>query len=318
MAPPAKPRTRNVRLIGACCVGVAALLGSAAALMTLRTSGAGASQPVAVGRTMPSELGATASPKANGIQAPTAAHTTALVEKAQTTPEATQEADPKAATADLDADVDADAPGAKAAPAPSNAAAPSNASGAGQRSAPGCDELMKAHRSPPKKSELDYEYLHQLRTARRELVRGNLDAAHAAFCRATLDPGADVNVWTEFAQLLVLRRDGVAAVPWAERALAVEPKNVRARGLLGDALMLAGRTEDARRAWLLAVNETEADAAAIDRLVKRNLGEAQRALKSSDPARAERFFRRVLAFDEQNAKALEGLAAVQAQLGTSI
>lgn len=183
----------------------------------------------------------------------------------------------------------------------------------GQSGAAACERLMTAHRSPRKTSPIQYEYLHQLHTARRELIRGNVDAAHAAFCRATLDPGADINVWVEFAQLLVLRGDGAAALPWLDKALALEPKNPRARGLLGDALLLAGRTEDARSAFLAAAKRGTGEAA-VERLVRQSLAEAEGAMKKHDLPRAERFFRRVLAFDAENARAKEQIAAIERAL----
>lgn len=296
---PTAGRARSRQILVACSLAGAGALGVAVALFSTQAV-----------KTAPREAPALepAAPRAAVGEAPTAKAEPPKTE----TPKS--EAGPERAVA-------APAPLAAENGAPAEAVEPTKLGGPEQaapelsgHSAPGCEQLMAAHRAPRKANPLQYDYVHHLHTARKELIRGKLESAHAAFCRATLDPGADVNVFVEFAQLLVMRRDGAAALPWVEKALAVEPKNPRARGLLGDALLLAGRTDEARSAFLAAANRGT-DEAAIERLVRQSLAEGDGAKKASDLPRAERFFRRVLAFDPENAQARERLSAVSQAMG---
>jgi tetratricopeptide (TPR) repeat protein len=177
-------------------------------------------------------------------------------------------------------------------------------------------ELIAAHAAPHYKVQpFDYIYLLELKTARRELVRGNLELAHAALCRALRDPAADSNVWFDLANVLLLRRDGAAAVPWFTKVLELDPKDRRVRAVLGDALLQAGRIEEARAAWLQAAGFQSQDAAAIVKLAAGYFAMAEQNAKRSDLPTAERLYRRAIVLDPNHARARGRLADVLEKLG---
>ena len=89
----------------------------------------------------------------------------------------------------------------------------------------------------------------------------------------------------------------------------------RALGALGDALVRTGNVTEARKAWLAAERMPEPSESALDRMVRRDMEQAQRALKERNFVRAERLFRRVLAFAPEQAVASGGLAACLRKLG---
>jgi tetratricopeptide (TPR) repeat protein len=157
--------------------------------------------------------------------------------------------------------------------------------------------------------------LQQSRLANRELVRGNVDAAQKAFCNAALWDGTNINTLLNLAQFLVIRRDGAMAAQWVERALKLDPDNSRGLGLLGDALVRVGKIKEAREAWLAAERTPELDADGLSLMVRRDMEEAQRTLKLRDFARAERLFRRVVAFDPEHAAATAAVAGCLLKLG---
>lgn len=167
--------------------------------------------------------------------------------------------------------------------------------------APTCEELLV--NADSKRLFVDKE----LKAARRELVRGNLDAAQAASCKlarwATNNPG----FMLDLAQLLLLRRDGKAASEWAVRALEIEPLNARGLGILADALARVGKTEEARKALFDAARRPETDGT-LRALTQQNLLHAQAALANREYPLAERLFRRVLVFNPQHAAASAGIA----------
>jgi Flp pilus assembly protein TadD len=146
-------------------------------------------------------------------------------------------------------------------------------------------------------------------------VRGNWDASQLAFCRAASSKNASAVVFFELSQLLLLRRDAAAAAEWAQRALAIEPTSARTLGLLGDALVRIGKVSEARDAWILAAKLPSSDPKNVQRMTRGDFEEGQRALKQRDLARAERFFRRVLAFEPDHALAQAKLAVTLGRLG---
>lgn len=177
--------------------------------------------------------------------------------------------------------------------------------------APSCEQLLSSATDGPGKSAYDY-----LRAARQLLVRGDLDGSQRAFCQAARGKGQDGNILIELAQLLLLRRDGGSAAEWAQRALSLEPRNARALNILGDAQLRAGNLESGRRALLQAASRAPEDASAARLLVQRDLEEAEHCAKS-DPARAERLLRRIVAFEPQNVLARSKLAAALSRQGFS-
>ncbi len=196
-------------------------------------------------------------------------------------------------------------------PLPASAAAPASAVRDDSVTvAPTCDDLLTDAEPSGKKSAGEH-----LRSARQALVRGDTDASQRGFCQAIRAGAVDASVALELAQLLLLRRDAAAASEWAERALRAEPNSSRALNVLGDALVRVGDRERARAAWLSASHVAASDEVAVGSFVQRSLDAAERSLKERDPARAERFLRRVLAFQPENAAATAKLGATLAKLG---
>lgn len=86
----------------------------------------------------------------------------------------------------------------------------------------------------------------------------------------------------ELAQESLQRKEPEAAVEWLEQALRENPKNVRARMLLGDVAMAAGDARGALRHWLsIETQDASFLPLVADRVVKayRELGEAGQAIE---------------------------------------
>lgn len=213
-------------------------------------------------------------------------------------------------------------------PAPPSPAASVNAllsADGSEATAPTCDTLLV---SIPLDSDHAWGDAH-VRAARKALIRGDVEGSQRAFCQAiranesrTTDKAhaaavaqVDAAVSLELAQLLLLRRDAVAATTWAQRAQQSDPRSARVLGLLGDTLVRSGNLENARKNWLAAVNLSENDRIGIGRMVQRTFDAAVGSLKERDPARAERLLRRVLAFQPANAEARAKLSVALGQLG---
>ena len=178
--------------------------------------------------------------------------------------------------------------------------------------APSCKEILGAgfvERADPEAA------LAETQLANRELVRGNVDASHASFCKAALLDGTKIERWLNLAQMFLIRRDAEKAVETAERALELDPKNARALEILGDARARLGDLQKARRAYLDAERRAEPNEDTRKWLVRRDLDEAERSARSRDFVRAERLFRRVVVFDPEHAEAALGVAACLRKLG---
>jgi tetratricopeptide (TPR) repeat protein len=142
----------------------------------------------------------------------------------------------------------------------------------------------------------------------RALVRGDLDAALAAFCKAALWDGGTLERRLNLANLYLIRRDGEHAVEEAARALELDPKNARALEIRADAWARLGKVVDARRAYLAGAQRFESDEAAAKWFVRRDLDAAERSLKARDYARAEKLFLRVVVFEPEHVVATLGVA----------
>ena len=142
----------------------------------------------------------------------------------------------------------------------------------------------------------------------RALVRGDMDAALASFCKAALWDGGTIERRLNLANLYLLRRDGKQALEAAARALELDPKNRRALEIQADAWARLGKPAEARRAYLAAEQRSESDEHAAMWLVGRDLDAAQRSLKARDYARAEKLFLRVVVFEPEHAVATLGVA----------
>ena len=176
--------------------------------------------------------------------------------------------------------------------------------------APSCDDLLATD-----SVNQNEDWTDSIRVARRALVRGDLDGSQRAFCKAVRAENTDATASFELAQLLLLRRDGAAAVDWARKAAALEGNSTRVLNLLGDALVRSANVNEARKAWLGAAKLDENDASAVARLAQSFLGTAEVSLKERDPARAERLLRRVIALQPEDAQASAKLASALTRLG---
>jgi tetratricopeptide (TPR) repeat protein len=173
------------------------------------------------------------------------------------------------------------------------------------RTVPGCREMLGddfVEKADPNAA------LAETQVGNRELVRGKVDASQAAFCKAALWDSAKVERWLNLAQIFLIRGDGNQAVESSGRALELDPKNARALELQGDAFARLGKLKEARIAYLAAEARPGSDEDALKWLVRRDLDEASRSLKAREFVRAERLFRRVVAFDPAHAAAAIGVA----------
>jgi Flp pilus assembly protein TadD len=144
-----------------------------------------------------------------------------------------------------------------------------------ERRAPTCDDLLANVLNEGEKA------LNHLRVARQALVRGDFDGSQRGFCRAIRAGQADAITASELAQVLILRRDAVAAIPWAQETVRLDPGSPRALTLLGDALIRAGNLEEARRAWLGASKIAEDDHSGIDHMGSASRSPTSRSVSAS-------------------------------------
>jgi Flp pilus assembly protein TadD len=151
--------------------------------------------------------------------------------------------------------------------------------------------------------------------AAKALVRGKIDEAQLAYCKAARWDAKNAQAHIDLAQLFLIRKDGAAAAEEARRAVELDPNSARAQSLLGDGLVRVGDHEGAKRAWLLAAGVAPNDDEKLAGLLQRNLHEAEASLKKKDVARAERFFRRAIVLAPESFEASRGLAAALNQLG---
>jgi tetratricopeptide (TPR) repeat protein/DNA-binding response OmpR family regulator len=208
---------------------------------------------------------------------------------------------------------------AQAATAPVQSAEPRSASAkisldeSGTR-APTCEESFGQEKV--KAGEYPGAAYGQVRDANRALVRGDIDAAQSALCKAVLWNQSNPALPLELAQLMLLRRDGAKAVEWAKKGLALDAASARAQGILGDGLARVGDFEGAKGAWLASMRlEPSADPQQFKALSFSSAREARASMKRRDYARAERFFRRAVIMDSDNVPASNGLADALLKLG---
>jgi tetratricopeptide (TPR) repeat protein len=178
--------------------------------------------------------------------------------------------------------------------------------------APSCRELLGkslANRNDPKRAGF------QTVLANRELVRGNVDQAHAAYCLALAWDRANVERHLNLARLYLVRRDFSKAAENARGALALDPESRGALGVAGDAWAGLHETERARTALLQAERKPNPSAADVRLIVRRNLALARRVERLRDFSLAERLYRRVLLLEPAHAGAMTGLAGCLLRLG---
>jgi len=203
---------------------------------------------------------------------------------------------------------------AVAAPAPSALPNPSGAPDESGTSAPSCNDSFGSEKV--KAGEYPGAAYGQVREANRALVRGDINAAQTALCKAVLWNQSNPALPLELAQLFLLRRDGAQAVEWAKKGLVLDAASARGQGILGDGLARVGDYQGAKRAWLVSLRlEPNDDPQQFKALSFSSVHEAQASMKRGDLARAERFFRRGVVMDGDNVAASNGLADSLLKLG---
>src|SRR6478735_8935962 len=181
-------------------------------------------------------------------------------------------------------------------------------------SAPSCEQSFGSEKV--KAGEYPGAAYGQVREANRALVRGDIEAAQTALCKAVLWNQSDPALPLELAQLLLLRRDGAQAVEWAKKGLSLDATSARGQAILGDGLARVGDFDAAKRAWLASMHlDATDDPQQFKALSFSSVREAQASIKRRDYARAERFFRRGVVLDSDNVAASNGLADALLKLG---
>lgn len=232
---------------------------------------------------------------------------------------------PAAASAAIAPAVKTSSPAAKLAPAPAttvppaprptSSAAPVAAKGAdgSGRKAPDCKALFGS--DPPPDGYYPGAAWQEVKAGRSAIVRGDLGAAQASFCRAVRWDKANAEVAMQLAQVLLLHRDGAQAAEWAQKAATLDPASLRAKETLGDALARTGNEEEARAAWIAAARIEPSDQRGVRGLVMREVRAADRALKGRELVVAEKYFRRAALLEPKSWAAMVGLSYVLLELG---
>lgn len=172
--------------------------------------------------------------------------------------------------------------------------------------APTCTKLLV--KEPARHDGLPGAAYRSIQNARRALVRGDIDAAERAYCRAADFDSGSVTAAVELTRVFLLRRDGKAAVAWAERARKRGADDALVHGLLGDGYALANEFDNARKEWLLANGGQPGDAAETAALARKSLVIARQSLAGKAYFRAERYFRRAAVLSTNGASAAVGMA----------
>ena len=179
-------------------------------------------------------------------------------------------------------------------------------------SSPSCRELLGkslAERHDPKRA------LRETRLGNRALVRGNVDEAEAAFCKALFWDRKNIDRHVNLGRLFLVRRDWAKAAEYGQSALALDPESRAALGLVGDAWAALNKAKEARTAWLLAERKPKANPSELRLIVRRNMALAKRVERLQDFSLAERFYRRVLLIEPEHAGAMKGIASCLLQVG---
>jgi len=178
--------------------------------------------------------------------------------------------------------------------------------------APTCQDLLP---QPIQAGDLPGAANEAIRNSNKALVRGDVDEAQRSLCKAVIWDSKSPHPYLDLSQLLLIRRDGAAAVEWARKATALDPLSTRAQALLGDGLVRIGDHAGAKRAWLAASKIQPGETEQIAELFQRSLREAELSLRKRDYLRAERFFRRSVVLDPESLAASRGLALTLFRLG---
>lgn len=155
----------------------------------------------------------------------------------------------------------------------------------------------------------------ETRAANRELLRGNVAAAHAAYCRAFALDHTNVDRHVNLARVLLVRRDWEKAAAFGQSALDIDSKNRGALGAAGDAWAALHETDKARTAWLAVEGKSTASARDVNLFVRRNMALGQRMERLKDFQLAERIYRRVLLFAPEHVEATKGVSRCLSKTG---
>jgi tetratricopeptide (TPR) repeat protein len=178
--------------------------------------------------------------------------------------------------------------------------------------APSCRQLLGSsvvERNAPMAAQ------RETRLANRELVRGNVPEAQAAYCKALMWDRKNVDRHVNLGRLFLVRRDWKQAAEYGKSALALAPNDPRALGVVGDAWAALHKTEEARAAWLKVEGKPNPSASDVRLVVRRNMALAQRVQRLNDFSLAERLYRRVLLFSPEHAGATKGIASCLMKAG---
>ncbi|MEB2312484.1 MAG: hypothetical protein OZ921_16990 [Sorangiineae bacterium] len=170
---------------------------------------------------------------------------------------------------------------------------------------PRCDALLSG---APQRVR-DEAGFRALGDANRALMRGDAPEAVRAFCTAERAEPSRFQAATGLARLALLSHDASAAEGAARRAREAKPDSTEGAMLLGDALALDGRYEDAKKLWL------ETRGASPSRLELDSLAQGKRSLRAGDFGRAERYYFRAIVLDPGDADAAVGLVRTTLALG---
>jgi Flp pilus assembly protein TadD/DNA-binding NarL/FixJ family response regulator len=183
----------------------------------------------------------------------------------------------------------------------------------GLETAPTCDSLLG--KQPPIVGSYPGAAYSELRSARRALVRGDLDETQRCYCRALRYESRLTEALVGMARLLLIRRDAAAAGEYARKAALLEPRNDDVQAVLGDALALSGDAQGAKLAFLAFANLGANDAPGAIGLARRMVQLGHASMRRRDHANAERFFRRATVLDPGNWEGAYGVAHALLEAG---
>lgn len=176
----------------------------------------------------------------------------------------------------------------------------------GLTTAPTCDKLLG--NLPPSPGVYPGASYDQVRAARKELARGDMDGAQGAYCKAIRFDPSNADAISGLARVLMSRRDAKAAAQAARDAVKLRPEEASFQILLGDCLALGGDPVKALDPLLLGYGVSPSDAAAREKLVAAQLKLGAEATRRQDHPAAERAYRRALVLQASNAPAAQGVA----------
>lgn len=174
-------------------------------------------------------------------------------------------------------------------------------------SAKGCEDLVDVSAGA---SATAFKFSQAFKAAKLAMLRGEVDAAHQAFCQASLLSKPNAPVLTGLAQVLLIKGDLTAALEAADQLLRLKHESASAMNLRGDILIRMGEVDEALNAWMSAAGATRLSAILKANLFRASDQSAREALQAGDLARADRLLRRALAIEPGNAEIAARLALV--------